>query len=80
MCVRAHYHTPQGSSIPTLGNVAISWWWQFPGIRQRNTPVGPFHKYLELHSQLPAPAKSMRGASAAGDPDLVQQAMLDKMS
>jgi hypothetical protein len=59
--------------------------WQFPGARQRNTPVGPFHKFLELCSQLPgAAARSMRVEQAqittraiAGDPDLVQ-AILDQ--
>jgi hypothetical protein len=35
--------------------------WKFPGAGQRDTPVGPFHEFLELCSQLPgAPARAMR--------------------
>ena len=60
--------------------------WKFPGAGQRDTPVGPFHEFLELCSQLPgAPARAMRKEQAqittrtiAGDVDLVRAILAQK--
>ena len=60
--------------------------WKFPGAGQRDTPVGLFHEFLELCSQLPgAPARAMRKEQAqittrtiAGDVDLVRAILAQK--
>jgi hypothetical protein len=60
--------------------------WKFPGAGQRDTPIGPFHEFLELCSQLPgAAARVMRKEQAqittraiAGDVDLVRAIIAQK--